>query len=314
MTSRLAVMAHFDYRGAVGPHVRRQVESLAASVDRVLVVTTAALTDDSRRWLADRAELVERANYGYDFTSYQVGLRRAGDLSSYDEVVICNDTYVPVLAYSEVFSAMSAQPVDFWGLTRTERIAPHVQSFFVAFRPWVVGSAAFGRFWSGLDPLSSRRQVIKQHEVGLSAGLHAAGFRSGAFFRETDDDRRLARRRVRWWAARRVPTTAGTKAMRQWRERAAEPWNPAAALADRALDRGRLPYVKLDTLRFDPYGLGADKLLTYCEEALPAAFDGVRAFLAETAEFYPPRPTEQLRPTPAALVPLRRQVEYRRVP
>ena len=131
-------MAHYDHRGGVGPHVRRQVESVAAAVDRRIVVSTAALTDESRAWLDERVELVERPNYGYDFTSYQVGLHRAGlagDLTSYDEVVICNDTYVPVTPYDAIFAAMADQPVDFWGLTRTERVAPHVQSFFVAFRP-----------------------------------------------------------------------------------------------------------------------------------------------------------------------------------
>ena len=71
-------MAHYDHRGGVGPHVRRQVESVAAAVDRMIVVSTADLTDESRAWLAERAELVERPNYGYDFTSYQVGLHRAG--------------------------------------------------------------------------------------------------------------------------------------------------------------------------------------------------------------------------------------------
>ena len=307
-------MAHYDHRGGVGPHVRRQVESVSAAVDRMLVVSTADLTDESRAWIEERAELVQRPNYGYDFTSYQVGLHRAGDLSSYDEVVICNDTYVPVTPYTAIFETMAHQPVDFWGLTRTDRVAPHVQSFFVAFRPWVVGSQTFRRFWTGLDPLSTRRQVIMQHEVGLSGGLHQAGFRSGSYFQETTADKRLARRRVRWWAAHR-PSLPRTRAgLEKLKERASEPWNPSAALADRALDGGRLPYVKLDTLRFDPYGLGADKLLTYCEERLPDAFAGVREFLEDTAAFYPPRPTEKLRTTPSALVPLRRQVEYRRAP
>jgi rhamnosyltransferase len=189
-----------------------------------------------------------------------------------------------------------------------------VQSFFVAFRPWVVGSQTFRRFWSGLDPLSTRRQVIKRHEVGLSLGLHHAGFRSDAYFRETSADRRLARRRVRWWAAHRPGVTRSREGLETWRERAREPWNPAAALADRALDGARLPFVKLDTLRFDPYGLGADKLLAYCEDRMPEAFAGVREFLDETSGYYPPRPSEELRPTPSALVPLRRRVEYRRVP
>jgi lipopolysaccharide biosynthesis protein len=50
---------------------------------------------------------------------------------------------------------MTDSPIDFWGLTHTDRVAPHVHSFFVAFRPWVVASQTFGRFWSGLV----RRQV-----------------------------------------------------------------------------------------------------------------------------------------------------------
>jgi Rhamnan synthesis protein F len=307
-------MAHYDHRGGVGPHVRRQVESVAEAVDRLVVVSTAALTEASRTWLAGRAELVERPNYGYDFTSYQVGLHRAGDLTAYDEVVICNDTYVPVTPYSRIFDEMAARPVDFWGLTLNDRVSPHVQSFFVAFRPWVVGSRAFLRFWSGLDPLSARRQVIKRHEVGLSRCLHGAGFRSGAYFRESPADERLARRRVRWWAAHRPGLTRSRAGLGAWRERAREPWNPALALADMALDDGRLPYVKLDTLRFDPYGLGADKLLDYCEQQLPESFAGVREFLDATSGYYPPRPSEELRPTPPALAPLRRQVEYRRVP
>jgi hypothetical protein len=305
-------MAHYDHRGGVGPHVRRQVESISAAVDRLLVVSTADLSEESRSWFRDRAELVERPNYGYDFTSYQVGLDRAGDLSAYDEVVVCNDTYVPVTPYAEIFATMEAEPVDFWGLTLTDRVAPHVQSFFVAFRRWVVGSQTYRRFWSGLDPLSKRQQVIMRHEVGLSLELHGAGFRSGAYFQETEADRRIARRRVQWWAAHRSSTARLREGLDTWREWAKEPWNPAAALADRVLDDGRLPFVKLDTLRFDPYGLGADKLLAYCEERWPDAFDGLREFLDETSHFYPGRPWEQLRRTPVALAPLRRQVEYRR--
>ena len=309
---RLAVMAHYDPRGLVAPHVRRQVRALAESVDRLVVVTTAQLEDGARSFLAGHGELVERANYGYDFFSYRTGLR-SQDLAAYDEVTVCNDSYVgPLRPYAEVFSTMEREPVDFWGLTETDRVSHHVQSFFVTFRAWVVGSRAFETFWSEMAPLSRRGQVIRQYEVGMSTNLYDAGFASGAFFRETPADRELARRRVRWWALRRtgLPTSAATA--RLLRTRAQEPWNPSAGLADAALDDGRLPYVKIDTLRYDPYGLGSRRLLALCEERHPAAFDGVRDWLVETDRFYPPRPTEQLLPVPVPLRPLRRVVEYRR--
>lgn len=304
-------MAHYDPEGLVRPHVRRQVQALAADIDDVIVVSTAELTDASRRWLSERVRLVERANYGYDFFSYKVGLDTAADLTSYDEVIVCNDSYVgPLRSYADIVADMAPRPVDFWGFTATERVKPHVQSFFVAFRPWTVASHAFHRFWSEMEPISDRKQVILRYEVGMSQRLYEAGFASGAYFVETEADQRLGRRRVQWWAAHRAPRPRNRADLDLLRRRAAEAWNPASAMADRALDDGRLPYAKIDTLRYDPYGLDADRLLTLGEERFPDMFDGVRDSLEATSRFYRPRAAEVLQPTPAALRPLAPLVRY----
>src|SRR5918998_6528752 len=146
-------MAHYDVAGVLRPHVRGQVEALAASVDRLVVCTTACLQDDARAWLTERAQVVERANYGYDFFSYKVGLEAAGDLEAFEEVLVCNDSYVFALeSYQPIFTAMATRPCDFWGFTAAERLGRHVQSFFVAFRPWVVSSRAFRAFWEEMEP------------------------------------------------------------------------------------------------------------------------------------------------------------------
>jgi Rhamnan synthesis protein F len=312
--SRLAVMAHYDPRGEVGPHVRRQVAALAEGVDDLVIVTTAELTDASRSWLTGHGRLIERDNFGYDFFSYKTGLDAVADLTAYDEVVICNDTYVgPLTSYRSIFAEMADQPVDFWGLTGSERIRPHLQSFFVVFRSWLVGSDTFRGFWETMTPISNRSKVIHRYEVGMSTLLTDAGFRWAPYFTENDGDRSLARRRMLWWTAHRAPWPPGSREERAWfSEQRRAPWNPAIGLADAALSAARLPYVKLDTLRYDPYGLNADRLLSLCEKAYPDAFDGVRSFLGETATFYPPREAERLRPTPALLKPMRSLVEYGR--
>jgi rhamnosyltransferase len=161
-----------------------------------------------------------------------------------------------------------------------------------------------------MEPISDRMKVIRQFEVGMSRHLYDAGFASAPYFVETDTDRTLARRRVRWWAQHRQPD-GRTPRRELVRRRAAEPWNPSAALADRVLDGARLPYAKIDTLRYDPYGLGAGRLLSLCEQRLPDAFDGVRDFLTTTAADYPPRPKERLLPTPLRLRPMAPLVRYR---
>lgn len=309
----LAVMAHYAPHGELGPHVRRQVSALADSVDDLVVVSTADLTTSAESFLRSHARLLRRPNYGYDFFSYKTGLDASGDLARYDEVVICNDTYVgPLQSYSDIFARMADEPVDFWGLTASQRVSPHVQSFFVAFRPWVTASRAFTSLWAEMRPISNRNQIIHRYEVGMSTRLTEAGFRWSTFYRETPEDERRARRRLAWWVARGTPLSPSARTVAQLRTRQREGWNPAIALADVALDGGRLPYVKIDTLRYDPYDLNAAKLLSLCEETYPEAFDGVRTYLETTAAAYPPRKQDELLPPPVPLTQLRRLVEYRR--
>lgn len=309
--SRLAVLAHYDPLGRVGPHVRRQVEALSQAVDELVVVSTAALGEEERAWLSARGRLIARENFGYDFYSYKTGIEASPSIGDHDEVIVCNDTYVgPLRPYASIAEDMADQPADFWGFTASQRISPHLQSFFLVFRPWVVRSGAFGRFWRDMTPVNDRAQVIRSYEVGLTAALAEAGFTWASYFHESKRDARLARRRVAWWAFHRLSTPRTRKQARFMLKAARAPWNPAIGLADVALDGARLPFVKLDTLRYDPYGLGSDRLLSLCEQRYPAEFEGVRDYLAATEPHYPVRLRERLRPTPAYLKPARRLVEY----
>ena len=311
--SRLAVMAHYDPRGQVAPHVRRHVQSLAEAVDELVIVSTAVLDDAAKSFLSGHGRLIHRPNYGYDFFSYKTGLE-SSRLTGHDEVVVCNDTYIgPLVDYTEIFDAMADRPADFWGLSASMRVHPHVQSFFVAFRPWLVESQAFRGFWERMSPVSDRAKVIAAYEVGLTRALADAGFRWTSYFTENAADRVLAQRRVAWWSLHRLPPPRSRLDLAWLAERSKDPWNPAIALADVALDGGRLPYVKIDTLRYDPYGLGAERLLRLCEERFPAEFDGVRDYLDATAPLAGARPDTELRATPLGMRPLRRLVEYRRV-
>ncbi|MGH8963178.1 MAG: rhamnan synthesis F family protein [Jatrophihabitantaceae bacterium] len=304
------VMAHYDPGGQVAPHVRRNVAALARIAERLVFVTTAPLIEADAAWVSERAELVRRDNFGYDFFSYRAGLLETGGLTDYDQVLISNDTFVgPLVDYAEIFTAMADRPFDFWGLTKSDRVKPHVQSFFVCFRGWVVRSHAFQHFWHRMIPLSNRSQVIHRYEVGLTRTLEQAGFAWGSYYNESPADARMARRRMMWRAwclSQRVP-------LRQRRARfhalAREPWNPNAALADRALGPATLPIVKIDTLRYDPYGLDAERLLRAGLASHPEEFAEVPAYLARTAPFYPDRPNERL-PDPGVFRPMFPLVRY----
>ena len=290
--SRLAVLATYDTEGRLWPHVRRQIEAYAAAAE-VVVVSAGGLRDEDRAWAEARAQVVERANKGYDFASYRAGLDAAGDLGRFDLVVLSNDSFIgPVVAPEQIFEEMAARGVDFWGLTRNAEMSDHVQSYFVGFSPTAVASAAFAEFWRDFEPLDDRDEVIVRYEVGLTRRLAEAGLTYDAYFVPRAHEHRRARARRSWMGVNitfspdtdphPLPDTTA-----EWdlvRGIGNQPPNPCNTMADSVLDAGRLPIVKIETLRDDPYALDAEALLRHCERAYPSVFAGVRDYLDHTRE------------------------------
>ncbi|GAB3183060.1 hypothetical protein GCM10027060_17180 [Nesterenkonia halophila] len=293
--SRLVVMALFDVQRRLRPHTLRAVQDYSAAADRVIVVSTSG-AEDAAAQLPPSVEFVTRENFGYDFYSYKWGLDVAGDLGQYSQILICNDTFVgPTVPTAEIFDSPQARAVDVMGMTYSHHHGGHVQSFFMLVNGFVAGSQAFRRFWKDLEPVSDRMAVIQRYEVGFSRAMAAAGFSLGAYFQPTAEEEALARRRYHWFTTHRLDLQDPSKVIADVHRfnLDGKPWNPAVAFADRILDDSRLPLLKFDTLRFDPYALGADDLLAACVAREPEHFGEVREFLDATRENYPVRPGEK---------------------
>ncbi len=302
MTRRLALVAHYDPRGEAAPHLLRQLDELGAQFDDVVLATTVDLTPQAADAISARATLVRRANYGHDFGSWRDGLERNDWAQGYDELLLTNDSYVGFFRpLGEIIRTMSARPVEFWGITRTARHSPHVQSYFLHFTSEALHSQAFRSFWTDSKPATDRQSAIQLQEVGISRAMVDAGYRFDSYFTPTRGERlRAVRRGVHWLRKRRRQFPArfdtledGYFDARNHRDPAeADNLNWSTAFADATLDGGRLPLIKLDTLRYDPYWLGAGDLLDALEQRYPEAMEGVRDFLQETAPFYARRQYE----------------------
>jgi hypothetical protein len=287
----LAVFSHFDPDGLVAPHVLRYVRELASAVDRTVIVSTADLDVPERRVLEEYGELIVRENVGYDFGSWKVGLDRVGDWTGYDRVVLANDSVVgPLRPMREILATGSAGPADFWGMTISQELTPHVQSWFLVFERAALDSAAMSEFWQVMAPVSVRAQVILLYELGLSRTLLGAGLRGGAFLHPSPEQ--ITRAYQRYDEALRTDPglaawarqASGSTTEDQWRQVRAQrpPWNPCLVFWDAALDGG-LPFVKMELLRDDPYRSGREQILTELESTYPEEFAGVRAYLDRVA-------------------------------
>ena len=269
-------MAHYDVAGELRPHVRGQVEALAASVDTLLVCTTAHAAGLRAR-VARRARRAGGARQlrlrllqlqgGPRRRRRPDGLRRGRGLQRHLRLR-------PRLLRPRL--RRDGQPAR---ATSGDSPGPSASR-----RTSSPSSSPSAPGWSPRAPSPpSGRRWSRSPSGARSSGATRSACRAGST-RPASAPTPTSWRRPRTGASRgsgcaggprTARTSRATRAeVREWRERANEPWNPARSLADRVLDDARLPYVKIDTLRYDPYNLDAERLLELCERRFPQRFDG----------------------------------------
>lgn len=303
--SRLAIVAHYDSRGGAAPHFLRVLDQIGTIADQVIVSSTADLTPAAEDAISARATLFRRPNYGHDFGSWRDALERMNWAADFDELLLTNDSYVGFFRpLPEIYREMSQRPVELWGITKTARRGEHVQSYFLNFTSAALRSQTFRRFWMDAKPAPDRMTAIITQEVGVSEAFRTRGFRLGSYFEPALAERMRANvrgvhwllRRQRAYPARYDNLTEDYFAARRFLNPAeADQLNTSSAYADSVFDNGRLPLVKLDVLRNDPFWLDSATLIDDLEKVYPDEMAGVRTYLRQMSEDYGARPYENHR-------------------
>jgi lipopolysaccharide biosynthesis protein len=180
---RLFLFAHFDRDNIIDPYVIHYVSALA-QLGAVIFVSTSRL---SRAEIAKvrpyTVEALWRPNFGYDFMSWQLGMKLVDDLDRYDEIVVCNDSaYAPLFPLGEMFEVMETSQAAFWGVTSSCEAVRHIQSYFMAFRRPVLERREFWQFWNDVGLQPSKRALIEAYELGLSVLLERVGLTGASYF------------------------------------------------------------------------------------------------------------------------------------
>lgn len=180
--SRAAVFAHYDKDDLVEDYVYFYLQNLHTICDHLVFVTTSNISAAAHSQLSKFCgKIVARENEGHDFMSYKVGLENL-ECDKYDEIIICNDSvYGPLFPLQEVFDKMDATNCDFWGITHSEEIAYHIQSYFVVFKKRVIQSDCFRLFWGNVTTLPTKKDIIHNYEVGLSQLLVKNSFHPSVY-------------------------------------------------------------------------------------------------------------------------------------
>jgi len=183
--TRVAVLNHFDRRGTLHGFVEHYLRELNAAGFAVIFASNApVLPPATVERLRPLCALIQRrSNAGKDFGAYKDAIAAIRHPERLEALLIANDSvYGPFRPLAEVIAQIDFDRADVWSVTDSWERRFHLQSFFLMFGPRAVRSPAFGRFWSRLRYVQSKRWLISRYEIGLTGAMLAGGLRCRALF------------------------------------------------------------------------------------------------------------------------------------
>lgn len=177
---RVAVISHFDRHDLADDYFIYSLRCYRPHFDYIVVVSTAKLKLDQRsRVLIFADKVILRENLGHDFASWRVGFESL-DVRQCTGISFINDSfYGPVSDFRNFIDRGRSLLVDLWGASLSAQFAPHVQSYFMTFNENTIRSHFAHKFWSSVEILHDKSEIIRLYEIGLSQTLFAEGFSIG---------------------------------------------------------------------------------------------------------------------------------------
>jgi hypothetical protein len=258
----VCLFAHFDKDDTVDEYVLRYLKSIRQLQFSIIFISTANLAKpEVERLYLDCDDVILRQNTGFDFGSWAEGFaKHAGDIGG--RLLLANDSvYGPIGSLAAAFARLTAEPADFYGFVESIEITPHLQSWFLLFEPWVVRHSEFKTILCQSFSAMGKNDIIKKGELSLSQRLSAAGFKYNALYLTS----RFG------LAARYLPA------------------NPTQFLWRELLFQEQIPFLKVELLRDNPFGLEDAKTILSAAESVDGVFcQLIKAHLARSVA-KPPR-------------------------
>lgn len=178
--SEAALLAHWDPENIADPYVLHMAHHLKQLGKKVILCSAAPLTTLPQETDIFDA-IVCRTCAGYDFTSWKAAFEAFPSLYDAKEVTLCSDrVFAPIGSYAPVYQTMASIPCDFWGMTFSHEIMPHMQSFHLVLRKRALQHPAFKNFIAAVA-INNNRDMAVGYEVSFSLWLELHGLTAGCY-------------------------------------------------------------------------------------------------------------------------------------
>jgi hypothetical protein len=182
---RVCLFVTHTVDGRTWPHVRAYMRRLR---DAGLYVFMIAASDRSDLLVEDPGPEIADAvmvkhNGGYDFACWALALKLRPELWASKALYFVNDSvYGPLDGFESMMRRIEASGADFLGLTESEDIAYHFQSYFLVMQRHAITNPALREFWRNVRTIEPKHRVVKEYEVPFAHLASSAGLTVEALF------------------------------------------------------------------------------------------------------------------------------------
>ncbi len=127
--------------------------------------------------------LGSRENIGYDFALWSAAIMDDRRILGAEELLLVNDSVIgPLVPLNPVFDSIGKSSADIVGMTDSDALRYHFQSYFLLLRRPVVSSRAFFEFISTIKSHKDKWAVISKYEASFLSRMAEVGFLTEALF------------------------------------------------------------------------------------------------------------------------------------
>lgn len=184
-------MAGYDPEGVIQDYVVFLIGALSQISD-VYYYCDRKLRDGELNKLAGLVQWAGADRHGrYDFGSWQTLIGHIGweKICSYDELILVNDSiYGPMVELADIFETMQKYDYDFWGITSSNQIQYHIQSYFMVFKTHILENMSFRNFWEKIEKFEDHKEFVRKYEIYLTNILLKFGYKIGSLIKTKNFD------------------------------------------------------------------------------------------------------------------------------
>jgi lipopolysaccharide biosynthesis protein len=165
-------------------YVKVYLEELKKHFSEVQLLGHVKLESKDEEYLKQSGvDYIRELNEGYDFGLWYKALK-AIDTATYDRIALVNDSCILFKPLKSFMNALEQSRADVYGMTCSEAISLHVQSYFLILNKKAIAPALAYFDQTGIG--HNLQEVIRMYEVGLSRHLIERGLRLEAFVDNKD--------------------------------------------------------------------------------------------------------------------------------